>query len=63
MGRETGKPSHGKDVVDDLIATDEIYLRERMNRLSKHLTTTCEGLGLLHSDSNTSTINFSKQCK
>ena len=63
MGRETGKPGRGKDVVDDLIATDEIYPRERINRLSKHLTTTCEGLGMLHSDSYISTINFSKKCK
>ena len=63
MGIETGKPGHGKDVVDDLIETYEIYLRERMNRLSKNLTTTCEGLGMLHSDSNISTITFSKQCK
>ena len=34
-----------------------------MNRSPKNITTTCEGLGILHSASNKPTVSFSEQCK
>ena len=34
-----------------------------MNRLSKILTTTCEGLGMPHFTSNKSTVIFAGHCK
>ena len=34
-----------------------------MNMLSRSLTTTCEGVGMLHSDSNKATVSFTEHCK
>ena len=48
-----------KDVVYGLHARYKRYMREQMNSLLKSLTTTCEGLGMLHYASNKS--NFSSE--
>ena len=56
--RSISTPDYVKDVVDGLNARDKKYLREQMNRLSKHLTTTCEFLVMLHYDSNKLTVDF-----
>ena len=45
-----GSPVNGKDIVDDLNAINKFYLGGGNNRLSKIITTTCEGLGMFHSD-------------
>ena len=59
--REICATGHGKDVVYGLNAIYERYIREKMNRLSKNITTYCEGLGMLHSTSNGSPISFARQ--
>ena len=48
--RSIGGPGQEKDVVDVLNAKDKRYLRQK--NLSKIITTTCEGLGMLHYSSN-----------
>ena len=63
MDRSIGDPGHEKDVIDFLKARDKIYLRGRLNILSKRITTNCEGLYMLHSASNTSAVSFEEQRK
>ena len=61
--RSIRAPGHCKYDVYGLNSRDKKYLREQMNRPSKSITKNCEGLGMLHSTSNSSTISFSEQCK
>ena len=45
--REIGEPGRWKDAVDFPNARDLLFLREQINRLSKHLTNTFGGLGII----------------
>ena len=57
IDKEIGDPGNGKYVVYGLNARDKGYPMEKI-RLSKRLTKTCKGLGILHSDSNKATVSF-----
>ena len=46
--REIGAPGHGKDILYGPNAIHKRYMREKINRLSKNITTTFEGLEMLH---------------
>ena len=56
--RLIGSPDHEKYVVDGLNKIDKSYRREKLNRLSKSITTTCEGLGMLNYAYTKSTVSF-----
>ena len=57
IDREFFSPGHGKYIVDG------INKIEKGNSLSKLLTITFEGLGMLHYACSISTVIFAKQCK
>ena len=61
--RAIGAPGNGKYVVDVINSSNKRYLREQMNRLTNNITTTFEGIGILHSASIRSTISFEDTCK
>ena len=58
MDKQIGAPGHGKYSVDGLNERHKIYLREKVNRSSQSLKTTCEGLGMFHSAPNKSTVSY-----
>ena len=58
IDKEIGAPGHGKYFLCDINARDKSYMRGEMNRLSKIITTTCESLVMIYSDSNISAVSI-----
>ena len=56
--KEIGEPGNGGNYLDGLNERDKMYLRQQMNGFSDNITKTCEGIGMLHSASNKSTVFF-----
>ena len=53
-----GAPGNGENDLDGINERYRRYLRKQMNGFSEHITKTCEDIGMLHSASNKSTVDF-----